>query len=457
MAQPNINTGTSVESVVSDPGMKTILSKMDSTDKENSEFAKKTVDKMEAEPRAKPPILTPAPDQKDYQSDPMQAFGSGAGFIATFGSLLTRRPLTNALNAGAAVMTAANQKSADGFKAAFDKWKAESENAWKMADWDMEQYKAALGKDDTEAKIYAAAHKNETASAAIQARMGEQYHRDMIKQMDTARKPAARIQNYVEDNIKEEEAKREAQGLPPMNEMEYDKKTLELFNDAQNIIKKKGIMSDQEYEEKFKNDPEINGLAESYANGALINQLVPGWGKDNPKREAVTRRAFELHPDLNWAAEHIKYTAEQSGAKSLATQTKKIELASNMLDTSLPSMLEAAKKLDQSSSTDLNSLYNYAKRHMSDRDFSNFSTQLRAVTSDYAQFIGRGRMTVHSDQEALRILNEDMGITSLQGFVDAVDIERNNVQKAIEKTEGGKSDKPKSSEVDLFDKYGLKK
>jgi len=439
MAEPQINTGTDLGSVVSDPGMKSLLNRMDTNDREGKEFAQKTIDKMEAEPKPKPPTMTPAPDMKDYQTDPMQSFGSGAGFLATFGSLLTRRPLTNALNAGAAVMNAANQKNAEGFKAAFDKWKLESENAWKMVDWDMEQYKAALGKDDTEAKIYASAHRNETASAAIQARMGEQYHKDMIKQLDNSRKPASKVFEYVEDSLAEEKAKREAQGLPAMTDKELDTRVLELTNEAQTMIKKNGIMSDEQYNEKYKDDPEIKGLADSYSKGVPITQLAPGWGKDNPKREAVMRKAYEMNPDLDWADAHVKYVGNQSGARSLATQTKKIDLASNMLDTSLPSMLDAAKKVGLSTSTDLNTLYNTAKRHFSDKDFSNFSTQLRAVTSDYAQFIGRGRMTVHSDQEALRILSEDMGITSLQGFADAVNIERKNVDRAIKMTEGNKT------------------
>lgn len=455
-----INTGTGIDAVksgISDPDIQSLIGKMETNDKEEKEFSRKTIEKMENETRAKPPTLNPVPEMKDYQHDPMQSFGSAAGFLATFGSLLTRRPLTSALNAGAAVMTAANQKDATAFSSAYDKWKAETENAWKMTQWDMDQYKALLGKDETEAKIHATSTKNDTALAAIQAKMYEQYHRDMMKQFENSKKPAEAVFNYVENGLAEEDAKRKAQGQTAMTEKERNEKQLELFRDGQNTIKEKGILTDKDYNEKYKDDESVKSLATSYHTGALLTQLVPGLKADNPRRDAIVRKSHEMYGDFDWAEQHIKYAAEQSGAKSLAIQTKKIELASNMLDTSLPSMLHAASKVGLSSSTDLNTLYNAAKRHMSDTDFSNFSTQLRAVTSDYAQFIGRGRMTVHSDQEALRILNEDMGITSLQGFVDAVNTERQNVDLAIKRTENNNPEENKGGEVNLYDKYGLEK
>lgn len=441
-----INTGSdlgSIASGISDPGTKSLFQKMDANDKEEKEFSRKTIDKMEDEPKPKPPTITPAPELKDYQRDPMQSFGSAAGFLATFGSLLTRRPLTSALNAGAAVMTAANQKDAAAFSSAFDKWKVETENAWKMTEWDMNQYKDLLGKDESEARIHAASTKNDTALAAIQAKMSEQYHRDMMKQFDQSKKPVEAVFNYVQDGLAEEDAKRKAQGLTEMTQPERDKKKLELFSEGQNAIKQKGILTDDDYNQKYKDDESVKSLATSYHSGALLTQLAPGLRSDNPRRDAIVRKSHEMYGDFDWAEQHVKYVAEQSGARSLAIQTKKIELASNMLDTSLPSMMQIADKVGLGRSTDLNALYNAAKRHLSDKDFSNFSTQLRAVTSDYAQFIGRGRMTVHSDQEALRILNEDMGITSLQGFVDAVNIERQNVDSAIKKTETGASGEEK--------------
>lgn len=174
------------------------------------------------------------------------------------------------------------------------------------------------------------------------------------------------------------------------------------------------------------------GLARTPAGKKLVQDVMHGVAHSgiSPKQMLSNQAEFQ---------------GEKSAQRTVGTQAGKIELASNMLETSLPSMIEAAKKVGLTKSTDLNEIYNAVKAHLSDSDFSNFSTQLRAATSDYAQFIGRGRITVHSDQEALRILNDKMGITALQGFEDAVNIERKNVTKAIEMTRGkheGSSDLP---------------
>lgn len=241
------------------------------------------------------------------------------------------------------------------------------------------------------------------------------------------------------------------------NQSQYSKKTLEgtiadpSASDDQKAFAKKALqeisqsekgmaeLTDDVYESQYKNDPEIQRLASEWHKGVLVSQIVPGYGKEaSVRRAAVEKKGHELWPDFNWADAAMARQVELTREKNLVPQATRIQLASNMLDRSLPSMMEAAKKLNLSNSTDLNTLYNMAKRHFSNQDFANFSTQLRAVTSDYAQFIGRGRITVHSDEEALRILNEAMGEPSLQGFIDAVGQERDNVKGGVEDTQANK-------------------
>ena len=73
--------------------------------------------------------------------------------------------------------------------------------------------------------------------------------------------------------------------------------------------------------------------------------------------------------------------------------------------------------------------------HSNDPDYKNLQTQIRAVTTDYAQLVGRGKQTVHSDEEALGILNTKMNVASIKGFQDAVTAEKENLQKGIKDTE----------------------
>jgi hypothetical protein len=67
-----------------------------------------------------------------------------AMILATMGSLLTRRPLTTALNAGASVMNAYTQKNQAAANNAQEIWKAETANALNLEKYQMDQYNKAL-------------------------------------------------------------------------------------------------------------------------------------------------------------------------------------------------------------------------------------------------------------------------------------------------------------------------
>lgn len=120
------------------------------------------IDAMEPSvPKLTPPPPAPTP------TDPLQAFGQPAGWIAIFGSLLTRHSLTTAIQAGAGVMQAVHQNDLEAAKHAYDTWKLHTENATKMAKFEQDAYKAAISKyaadaraGEAEVKTLATAFKN---------------------------------------------------------------------------------------------------------------------------------------------------------------------------------------------------------------------------------------------------------------------------------------------------------
>ena len=79
------------------------------------------------------------------QQTPMAAqWGSAAMIFAALGSLFTRRPLTTALNAMAGVMKAYREGDQKNLDNSMEIWKANSEQAMKLADFEMQAYRTAL-------------------------------------------------------------------------------------------------------------------------------------------------------------------------------------------------------------------------------------------------------------------------------------------------------------------------
>ena len=100
-----------------------------------------------------PPSVQPAPKQPEVQdTPPAERWGSAAMFLAGLGSLLTRAPLTTALNSMADVNHAFNERDAAKAKTAYDAWKIQSENAIKLSEFQNKAYENALKRIDTDRK-----------------------------------------------------------------------------------------------------------------------------------------------------------------------------------------------------------------------------------------------------------------------------------------------------------------
>lgn len=97
-------------------------------------------------PKLVPPPVTPPP------SDPFQAFGQPAMWLATFGSLLTRHHLTSAIQSAGAVLDSVHKQDDAAVQRAMAEWKVNSENAVKMAKYEQDAYKAAISKYATDAR-----------------------------------------------------------------------------------------------------------------------------------------------------------------------------------------------------------------------------------------------------------------------------------------------------------------
>jgi hypothetical protein len=124
---------------------------------------------------AKPPEFKPKEfEGKMPENDPVKSFGSIASVIGIMGSLLTKQPLTSALNASTAAMNAYRKNDVDAYQSAYEAWKTNTDFAFKRANWENEQYKTALehfDKNQTQSlaqiRALATLNQDEVAMAAL--------------------------------------------------------------------------------------------------------------------------------------------------------------------------------------------------------------------------------------------------------------------------------------------------
>ena len=125
----------------------------------------------------KPPEFNPKEFQGQMpENDPVKSFGSIASIIGIMGSLLTKQPLTSALNASTAAMNAYRKNDVEAYQSAYEAWKTNTDFAFKRANWENERYRAAMehyhnnqSQALAEARTLAAVNQDDIASATLQS------------------------------------------------------------------------------------------------------------------------------------------------------------------------------------------------------------------------------------------------------------------------------------------------
>lgn len=298
MASPQVNTGTSLSDVTSSI-YKGAMDSANKFDKDTDEGIKK----MESEKVPSPPTLTESPKPENYQSDPMQAFGSPVMWLATFGSLLTKQPLETALNSGAAVFKARGQSDVQSFKQATEKWKNDTDNAYKMANYQQELYKDVLNKDEAELRARAVSTKDNVMIHMADAKMQGQLQKDRDRNADKLQKNL-RAQDYAMGKM--DEAK--AAGKNPQEQKEAYFTALGDVK-AMESGKTSPEMSEADYN-KWKAKPENIATAKAYAEGVPISDIIRGRGAQaESELNTIKKLAQEKYPDLDRAKSMQDYSA----------------------------------------------------------------------------------------------------------------------------------------------------
>lgn len=366
--------------------------------------------------------LPQAPSPPDTQ--PFDVFKQFAPAMLVLGSAFARNSNTAAITAAATMMNAYSQGNKEAYEQAREKWKDGYDKMLDEHKLDLDQYEADIKEskgnmDVLQAKLTASAavRGDVTMLHAIQAG-------NMGMAIDRAEKQRAGYDKLVDARIKMDKSEQ-------ANSPNITPETAEIG--AYQILKQ-GMPASQ----VFSN---LGRGKQGSADLALVRNKITEVGtKMGLSPEQIAEKISKAG---------LNYKELQSEVMAQGRMKQSITASSNILDNSLPALMDIAKKYQLSPSTDLNAVRNFIMQHGSSEDKANFSTQLRAVITDYAMLIGRGKLTVHSDEEALHILNDMIGVTSLEGFTKATKQETQNLKAGMQKTDedllgggnnGGKSD-----------------
>lgn len=391
----------------------------DRLDKQTEEGIKK----MDSEAVPKPPTLSESPKPENYNRSSMEAFGSAASFLAMFGSLMTKHPLTTALNSGAAVMNAYHAQDATSFKEAMDKWKIDNENAFKMADYNQQLYKDVLGKDEAELKARAVSAKDNVMIHMADAKMAQQLYKDREKNLNKMQKEQWVVDAATSDYdqaIKDGKSEKEANQIFMTSYGKYNA-TLsgKLAKDDQGL----GV----DWEKMKPNDPvpgtgltagAIQIYGDAIKNGANPSQIGLGYGM-NPVKKAVDNYIAYKYPDFDMAKSEREYLGAQTEEKITAKNASNINIAVNNLDNSLPLLMEQVQAVNPGQFKSFNQFQNYLSENTGDPKIVKLRQTVNDTLADFSMLLARGgQVTDQVRNSANETLNAAWASGQFKGAVE---------------------------------------
>lgn len=379
---PQINTGTDLGVLATSLNDKSLDNKTyQRGERSLLETSEKVRQEQKETPLAKPPQLTEAPKQEDYQTPPMQKFGSFGMVLASLGSLMTRHPMASALNAGAEVMKAQNLGDANAYKDAMDKWKIHTDNAWKMADWEQKnfdnmraKYKDDLDGLNREAEIWAAMTKNPALEAAVKAGQVQEYFDNHQKAVEGLKEHSDAQKLHADekaDIIKEWMEKNKVTDISKVPAKVSIMADHQAQTNAYNAAHGKSTEGDK-FNFDFSSlsphdivpglglplavvDQKVQGLHDgmSYANLG-----IPMRTTKNPLKDAVDARLADKYPDFNYKEAQLNKAEQTRELASNAARTASAKAAVNEMDTLGKPMIDAMKNLNPDKYPDWNAVKN---------------------------------------------------------------------------------------------------
>ena len=377
-------------------------------------IADKTRERLAAEPVNLPEWKAPAPVQ-----DPMKNFGSLASIFALAASAFTKTPMVSSINALAAVNDAVKKKDWEGYKSAYDAWKANTDIALKRHDILHQEYEDAMKLMPTDmaaaqAKIQAISAQYGDGPMAgynshglFQDMIGLQESRDrnailLQRQSEAMRTAPTNMQWTAPDGTKQSGA------------LSYDRIARRWVDSSGMPVDGNGFIKvgTVPQEEKTQlSSATIDAAAEYY----FYKHVLPPGYKAHADQVAIENRMMELHPEAakggNWASA----VAGTTSASSALTQvTKQASLAKSFSDATLQEFDLAIRLFPEKlSDTDFQLINKWrmtGSKQFGDTTVPPYMTALISALDEYAKVLsgatGAAGSTDTSRNQAASLISE---------------------------------------------------
>lgn len=386
-------------------GLDTAMKKYVKPDKEGAERLNKEADSIKEKADSIAFPQAPPPDKQN--TDPLQVMGSAGGWIATLGSLLTRHPMTSALNASAGAINAAKQGDQNAYDASMQKWKEGNELIDKQLKWVDDQLKDA--KDESELRVKAGAMGFPGVDTIFRQPEGAKnfmrLYDDNVKTWRESQKKgmddlSVKMETaaYVRDKV--EEARRNNPNATPE---ELHKVALQAQGEAKSLADKGNtpLTDDDEKGIDFR-----VGLAATGDPSAFQN-ISRGKAGDQIRNKMWEKLANQpgMTPE-KLASLHLKFRSLGSEEGALGTQTAKLATSGEEFDRLADLAQESSERVDRTKYPSLNKAIEAVDAGTGDDNVVALVTNARGAVNTWARAINpNGVATVEATTAGTHLLD----------------------------------------------------
>lgn len=402
----------------------------------------KTEDKLaainETTGALQPPKLDLPPPPQPKQTSALEAWGSAAMVLATVGSLLTRTPLTTAMNAAAGAMKAFKENDLETANQQFAQWKAGTELAIKQQTFQMEAYKAALSKASTDSRTALAeftararAFGDETAAMAAQTRGIQGAEHVMIDrerlnmQMETSLPKVIESKNLMMAMKDPTYLAQIAAAKTPKEKAEITSRLME--DVAPDLAQTSGVVSDDR----------LRTMAEQYVAGDHSVTTGLGYGKAGSATRVRLQNMIgtvmqeQGMSGTDAAAAKAEFAGMMAAERTLGTTLSRIGLGAAEIQTLEPQVIQASEDLKRTNYPSINALIQASQKETGNTKLRSLAVRLQGLKSAFSQVLTRGGVPT----DAARSSTDELFSTSdpdavLQSALVAMNAETGAIEKA---------------------------